>query len=131
MVNEMRASVTPLSELTAAETGAWAELYEHAIEPNPYFAPDFVRSAARGLGRDDVGLLVAGDWEACLPVVRERSWRRVPLPALSTWLHSYCLLGTPLAVSAAAARALVAGGRADRGAAFLALEWLGTGGPVA
>jgi CelD/BcsL family acetyltransferase involved in cellulose biosynthesis len=132
----MRASVTPLSDITPAELASWADLYARAAEPNPYFAPHFVLAAARGLGRSDVGLLVArsgSEWVGCLPIVRARTWRRVPLPSLTTWLHDYCLLGTPLLDGgdlAESAGALVAGARRDRHATFVALEWLGADGPV-
>jgi CelD/BcsL family acetyltransferase involved in cellulose biosynthesis len=67
-------------------------------------------------------------------VVRGRSWRRVPLPSLTTWRHSYCLLGTPLLAAGdlgAAAEALIASAKRDRAATFLALEWMGADGPVA
>src|SRR4051794_2257922 len=132
----MRATVISLNDLGPGDIGAWADLYARTAEPNPYFAPHFVLAAARGLDRTDVGLLVARtgrDWAGCLPVVRARTWRRVPLPSLTTWLHGYCLLGTPLLDGgglAAAAAALVHGARRDRHATFVALEWLGADGPV-
>ena len=132
----MRANVIPVNDLGPADISAWADLYARAAEPNPYFAPHFVLAAARGLARSDVGLLVARDghnWAGCLPVVRARTWRRVPLPSLTTWLHGYCLLGTPLLDGGdltASAAALVNGARRDRNATFVAFEWLGADGPV-
>lgn len=132
----MRATVTALNDLTPAEIGAWGDLYARAAEPNPYLAPHFVTAAARGMDRSDVGVLVARsgrDWVGCLPVVRARTWRRVPLPSLTTWLHGYCLLGTPLLDGAdltESASALVAGARRDRSATFVALEWLPADGAV-
>jgi CelD/BcsL family acetyltransferase involved in cellulose biosynthesis len=132
----MRADIVPLDDLAPADLAAWCELAARAQEPNPFHDPRFVVPAARG-AKADVGLLVArrgGEWAACVPVVRARTWRRVPLPCLAVWRHPNCLLGTPLLGEhdpLAAANALLDRAVAEPRSAFLALEWLGAGGPVA
>jgi CelD/BcsL family acetyltransferase involved in cellulose biosynthesis len=91
--------VLPVRALAPAELSAWRRLAAAAIEPNPFFEPDVVLPAAAGLGDRGVGLLVAraGErWLASLPVRRRARWNRLPLPALATWRHDYCFLGTPL-----------------------------------
>ena len=95
----MGASVLQLDNLTDSDIGAWRELSEAALEPNPFFDPDFVLPAAAELDSTGVGLLVArqgDDWTGCMPVVRQRGWRRVPTTGLVVWRHLYCFLGTPL-----------------------------------
>ncbi len=91
-----RSLLTPLSELGDADTRRWAELSDGALEPNPFFHPDFVLPAARMLGDDRVGLVVGEDWTSVLPMRAARRWRRLPLPGTLAWLHAQCFLGTPL-----------------------------------
>jgi CelD/BcsL family acetyltransferase involved in cellulose biosynthesis len=93
------ASLLPIDQLSDADLGAWRELSESAVEPNPFFDPDFVLPSVAELDSKGVGLLVAqhnGDWTACMPVRRMRGWRRVPATGLVCWKHLYCFLGTPL-----------------------------------
>ncbi len=141
----MDARVIPLAELTAAQTAAWAELSEHALEPNPFFEPSFVLSAARRLSpgvKPAIVLVSSGSKvTACLPVLFESRWRSAPLrcvttrPTLSAQLNRTGL-GTPLVDRECATDALGAlidvvrehGGR--DGASLLALEVFGPGGPV-
>ena len=94
-------------------------------------------AAARGLGAwDDVAIACAAtgpDWTACLPVRRHSRWRRLPLPCISTWRHSYCLLGTPLLAPDAVEEslpAIVEAMRRSSRVAFAALEWGPADGPV-
>ena len=91
----MSGRIVPLAELGERDLGAWRELADRALEPNPFFDPDFVLSAAVALGeRDEVALVQLGgkgEWTACLPVRRYARWHSVPLPCLATWRHSYCL----------------------------------------
>ena len=126
----------PLGELGDRDLEAWRELAERAVEPNPFFDPDFVLPAARGLGAwDEVAILCVADWAACLPVRRYSRWHRLPLPCIATWLHSYCLLGTPLLASERPPDELLPileEMRASVGQiSFSALEWIPAEGPVA
>jgi CelD/BcsL family acetyltransferase involved in cellulose biosynthesis len=109
----------------------WRDLAARALEPNPFMEADFVVPAARFLG-DEPRLLTVSDGEdlrACVAVVRVPRWRGVPWPALVTWRHDYCFLGSPLvdrvhSVDALRALIEVASPR------VLVLEWLRTGGAV-
>lgn len=133
----MTARLIPLSELTKGEIGAWRELSERAASPNPFFDPDYVLPAARGLGGfDRVGVVVVedgGEWAGCMPVRRYAHWHRLPLPCVGTWRHRYCLLGTPLLADQADEGVLTIAEsmREARGSAFAALEWLPAEGPIA
>jgi CelD/BcsL family acetyltransferase involved in cellulose biosynthesis len=131
------ARVVPLAELGERDLAAWRRLSDRAAEPNPFFDPDFVLPAARALGEwDEVALLLLADgeeWAACLPVRRYRRWHRLPLPCLATWLHSYCLLGTPLLAPGReeeALAAIVTAATAVAGA-FAGFEWISATGPIA
>ncbi|MEX2108319.1 MAG: GNAT family N-acetyltransferase [Solirubrobacterales bacterium] len=111
---------------------------QKAVEPNPFLDPDFVLPAARGLGEwEDVGIiriLAGNEWIACLPVCRYSRWHKLPLPSVATWLHRYCLLGTPLVAPGyelEAMEALVATLRQVEGAALASLEWTSAEGSLA
>jgi CelD/BcsL family acetyltransferase involved in cellulose biosynthesis len=129
------ASLLPIDELTDADVAAWRELAEAAVEPNPFFHPDFVMTVAAGLGISDVSVLSVRDgseWLACLPVERKRGWHRVPLGGLVTWNHLYCFLGTPLVRAGgldAALAELLQEGMGHAGG-FLGLDLLAVDGPV-
>jgi CelD/BcsL family acetyltransferase involved in cellulose biosynthesis len=128
------ASLLQLEDLTESDIGAWRDLSETAVEPNPFFDPDFVLPAAAELDPGSVGLLVASsgtDWTGCIPVVRRRAWRRVPAMGLVVWNHLYCFLGTPLLRADGAddgADELIGAGLGQ--GRFLGLDLLATDGPV-
>jgi CelD/BcsL family acetyltransferase involved in cellulose biosynthesis len=129
------AFLLPIDQLTDGDVAAWRELAEAAVEPNPFFHPDFALTVAQELGVSGVSVLVVregSDWLACLPVEHKRGWRRVPLRGLVTWNHLYCFLGTPLArddgLDAAMGELLEEGIR--HGGSFLGLDLLATDGPV-
>jgi CelD/BcsL family acetyltransferase involved in cellulose biosynthesis len=132
--------LVPLSALASCEVGRWRELADVALEPNPFFEPDYLLPLARGLGEfDEVALAVvaAGDsWIACMPVRRVDRWHRIPLPSLSMWRGRGflpALIGTPL-ISRARAHdatvALVGSVARNPGSFFTAFEWLVEDGPV-
>jgi CelD/BcsL family acetyltransferase involved in cellulose biosynthesis len=129
------ASLLPIDQLTDGDVVAWRELAENAVEPNPFFHPDFALTVAEELGASGVSVLTVRDgpdWLACLPVERRRGWRRVPLRGLVTWNHLYCFLGTPLARADGldgALSELLEEGILHAGA-FLGLDLLATDGPV-
>jgi CelD/BcsL family acetyltransferase involved in cellulose biosynthesis len=129
------ASLLSIDRLGESDLGAWRELSEIALEPNPFFDPDFVMPAVAELDSKGVGLLVAedeGNWTACMPVRRIRGWRRVPATGLVCWKHLYCFFGTPLVRPDRALeglRALLEEGL--RHGRFLGLDLVATDGPVA
>lgn len=95
----MRTELVPLREVDDLLRRQWQDLARSASEPNPFFEPEFVMNAAALPESPDVALLVVrddADALLILPVHRVRNYRRMPVPALSTWNHDYCLLGTPL-----------------------------------
>lgn len=132
----MRASILELDQLSDGDLERWRALAADAVEPNPFFEPEYVRPAAELIGGRRVGLLVAREadhWAACLPVHRPRRWHRMPLGCVATWEHRYCFLGTPLVhgerVESASA-ALVGELLDQRGASFAGLDVVAAEGPV-
>jgi hypothetical protein len=127
----------PLAEIGDPELGRWRRLADAAIEPNPFFEPEYLLAQARALGGlGDVALAVvteADAWTACMPVRRLRSWHRIPITSLSTWRGSEALpslVGTPLLSTPEAAPALIRGLVSTAGSSFAALEWLVADGPA-
>ena len=123
-----------LSALDAAAYGAWSRLADRAIEPNPYYRPEFVRTAA--MTGDEPILIVAADgddWIACLPVVRASRWRRMRLPVLAPWMPDHAFIATPLIdrERAADAAGSLASFVAGAGAAALILDPIDPDGPAA
>ncbi len=131
----LEARTIPLLELSPAELGRWRELAVAAVEPNPFFEPEFVVSVAPTVPSRHVGVLVVergGEWLAALPVRRASSWRRIPVPGTLSWKSSYTYLGVPLLhrewIDPAARTLLEA---SVHGRRYLGLELLGADGPVA
>jgi CelD/BcsL family acetyltransferase involved in cellulose biosynthesis len=119
-----------------ADVDAWRDLVAAAVEPNPFFDPDFALPAARGLGASTVQLLVVrdggGEWLGLLPVRRAGHWRRMPSAVTAAWSHPYCFVGTPLVRRGTEDQvlpALIAALR--RGTSLVARERLAADGPVA
>ena len=137
----MRAEPIAATELSSAELAQWRDLAARAVEPNPFFEPDYALPLARGLGQEEeLALLVVRDgerWLACLPVHTVERWHRIPLPSLATWRghELYGLLGTPLISPEhprdALAALLAALPGASPGARFAALDWVAGDGPLA
>jgi len=133
----MNARLVPLTEVDDTFRGQWRELARRALEPNPFFEPEIVLNAAALEGAPEVDLLVVGDavrLHLLAPVHRSRSYRRVPVPALTTWDHDYSLLGTPLLGPEAPQAALLTALellKRDRVAPWLVLEGMSADGPVA
>jgi CelD/BcsL family acetyltransferase involved in cellulose biosynthesis len=127
----------PIADVGDADLDRWRRLAAAAIEPNPFFEPEYVLAQARALGAfGDVTLAVVTDgdaWAACMPVRRLGSWHRIPIASQSTWRGSAALpslVGTPLVAAPDAARALVDSLVATHGSSFVALEWLVADGPM-
>jgi len=133
----MTARRIPLADIGEPELDRWRRLAAAAIEPNPFFEPEYVLAQARALDAlGDVVLAVVADgddWTACMPVRRLRSWHRIPITSVSTWRGSEALpslVGTPLLSAPEAAAPLVRGLVATPGSSFAALEWLVVDGPA-
>ena len=129
----------PLRELRPQDVAAWGDLALRAVEPNPFFEPEFVLPAARHLGGSDVGLLVVEgldrEWLACMPVIPRLKRGRITLPAITAWrAPPYGCLGTPLVaeptVELATERLIEHALHISR-VGIVALPWLGDEGPVA
>jgi CelD/BcsL family acetyltransferase involved in cellulose biosynthesis len=128
-----RMRLTPIEDLSDAQLGAWRDLAARAVEPNPFYEPEFVLPAARHLGARRVGLLTVergGELQGCLPV-RQRS--AGPLSALVAWHHPYTFLGTPLVDGSELATTVeqLFGAVRRRGPALLTIDPLGADGPIA
>lgn len=124
----MRADLVALRDVDDTFVRAWDVLAQAAIDPNPFHEPAFVLPAARYLdGGDQVSLLTVWDGDALalvLPVTRE-PWTRLRVPALRTWRHPYCFLGTPLVAGPDPALALqTVTEMAARQRGVLVLEWV-------
>jgi CelD/BcsL family acetyltransferase involved in cellulose biosynthesis len=124
----------PLNEVSPSDIERWRALAANAVDPNPFFEPDFVLAAARHLDEPGTSLLVVEGregWLACLPVQRSRMYRLVPV--LRTWNHIYCFLGTPLIDAGAvpeAAHALLEGAVRQAPGSRVALELVTEDGPA-
>src|SRR5688572_27018747 len=119
----MKVVLTPLKDVRAPDVAAWRELAAAPLEPNPFNEAEYLLPLERHLaGGAPVGMLrvVEGEsWRACMPVVKARSWHRLPIGALTAWAppeHHY--VPTPLIShegAQPAAGALVDGLRGQRG----------------
>jgi CelD/BcsL family acetyltransferase involved in cellulose biosynthesis len=135
----MNTSLIRIDDVREPELGRWRELAARALEPNPYFEPEFVLPAAQRLGEETAALLVVadgnGDWLGCLPVCFPARWKRLPIAAVAAWRHLYCFLGTPLLAPddlQETVAQLVEGALANaEPARILVLEWVRADGPVA
>jgi CelD/BcsL family acetyltransferase involved in cellulose biosynthesis len=133
----MNARRIPLADVGEPELDRWRRLAVAAIEPNPFYEPEYVLAQARALDAvGEVVLAVVADrdeWTACIPVRRIRSWHRIPIASVSTWRGSEALpslVGTPLLSAPEAATPLVRSLVATAGSSFAALEWLVSDGPA-
>ncbi|MHB8695751.1 MAG: GNAT family N-acetyltransferase [Solirubrobacteraceae bacterium] len=132
----MYAEIVEFAALTGRQRGAWSDLAGRACVPNPFSEPDFVEAAVRGLGERRVGLLTVtdqGSWQAAMPVLRVRRWRRVRGPLLVGWRHQYCYLTTPLLDRTdpqAVMATLLARGADEPGVLGMMLDWVDRSGPV-
>ncbi len=125
-----------LGTLDPDDLDAWRRLADRAIEPNPFFRPEFVLANVIERGAR-ARLLVLRDgsrWLACLPYRTMRPSARLPLPSLEALTDSYSFCGTPLIdrdAVALAAGAFVDVVLTERRAAVLALGMFSPDGPVA
>ncbi len=86
---------------------AWEDLIANAVEPNPFNEPPALLAALAHLP-DAKNVEVVCVWApnplpkqpailvGMFPLLREPSYKGLPLPTLRTWKHLYSYLGTPL-----------------------------------
>ncbi|MEP1881942.1 MAG: GNAT family N-acetyltransferase, partial [Roseibium sp.] len=78
---------------------AWRKLSTNALDPNPFFGPDFLIPFLENTGKSGVRLFVircgkTGDWLMAAPMGRRRLG--LVVSAASSWATEYGPLGTPL-----------------------------------
>jgi CelD/BcsL family acetyltransferase involved in cellulose biosynthesis len=130
------AAVIPLADVDEALVEGWRQLGQRALEPNVFADVDFVLPASRRLdSRRRAAIVVVRrntEVEFVLPVTRLRRFRHIPVPALATWIHPYCYLGTPLVSSSCTEEVWEEALRAMRPhAPWAVLEQLAADGPIA
>ena len=120
---------------------AWTALADAALEPNPFFRPDFLLPYLEGVDHGGHVQVIAvrtatGAFAALLPVRRARAGLLVP--AARGLAGAYGPLGTPLVdarlgreEAVAALTLLLAGVARTCGTGLVALPFLRTDGPVA
>ncbi|HET9614057.1 MAG TPA: GNAT family N-acetyltransferase [Candidatus Limnocylindrales bacterium] len=84
--------------MNADDVSAWSALADRALDPNPFFRPEFVIPNARERSVP-VELLVVRDgrvWLACLPVRRRSRLPQLPFRTIEALTDEYSFLGIPL-----------------------------------
>lgn len=91
--------VVAVRNLPAEDERAWSDLGARALEPNPFFEPDFVVPAALHQANGaQIRLLIVEDdgrFVACLPFLFTNRWK-LPYPLVSSNVRRMHSLGTPL-----------------------------------
>jgi hypothetical protein len=99
----MSARLVPLDDVDEALVERWRALSREVRDPNPFADADFVLPAGRRLHQEAVRAVLVvehgNQLRFVLPVNRVAGFRRIAIPAVATWLHSYSPLGTPLVAS--------------------------------
>ena len=144
----MQARTVAPSELTSTQIAAWSECAALALEPNPFFEPQWLVPALRYLEDPSPTKLVfvehKGAISACVPVV-EVTANQASLTAATTnhsglktmVARTAVSLGTPLVTAHGGQEALaclMAGVTAearDQSARLVIMEWMAYDGPVA
>lgn len=133
--DSLRGRVIRLEDVSLPAIEQWQSLARRAVEPNPFFEPEFALAASRHLDGSATSLLVVEDahrWHACMPIQSARL--RGVLPIRRSRSHPYCFLGTPLldgTTTYAAARALLKLAVSGRAREPVLLEDLADDGPAA
>jgi CelD/BcsL family acetyltransferase involved in cellulose biosynthesis len=128
----MNSDIVRISDLSERDLGAWAELAEKSVEPNPFVEPHFVLPATHAWGGDDVGLLRVTNgatWLAAVPVHNITSWHRVPGRCLAAWRHPYCYLSNPLIADDDLEAVTTLLQRGYRNTGCLVFDWVALDGP--
>jgi len=140
----METRLVSLRDLSAADEQAWRGLAERAVEPNPYFEPDFLRPACRhfeGYGQTRLVIAQEGpEFRAVLPIIGVEHPKVPPRPTAVTRGDPTAISGlsTPLVDGACVDRAIGAlldelhvGARRGGLPGIVALSRVGDDGPVA
>ena len=82
----------------AALAGAWQDLADHAVEPNPFYEPWMFLAALEAWPSPLKHVFIehGSSLVGFFPLERALLYRRVPLPHLRLWKYPHCYLGTPL-----------------------------------
>lgn len=91
----LRARLLRVVDLSPAQVADWRDLAARAVDPNPFFEPQWVVSAARHLGVriDLLAVMAGGDMVACMPLLGHE--RLGSALTIRTWAVP-SVLGTPL-----------------------------------
>ena len=140
----MQSRVVRVADLSARDEEAWRDLAARAVEPNPFYEPDFLRLNAEHFDAyRDTTLVIAcvGDtFKALLPIVGTDTPRIPPRRVATTKARPTAVrpLGTPLvdadgaeAALGAVVDALREGAGARRWPGIVVLDRLHADGPVA
>ncbi len=89
--------MTPMEAVE--EEGAWALLAEHAVEPNPFFRPEFLLSYLHHVESEPITIAAVrrrggGGLAGLMPLGRKSLGLAWTAPHV--WTHPYAPLGTPL-----------------------------------
>jgi CelD/BcsL family acetyltransferase involved in cellulose biosynthesis len=123
-------------DIDAAGRAAWSALADRAVEPNPFFRPEFALAnmAERGVPLELLVVRDGATWLACLPVRRRPPTSRLPVRTLDVMTDEYSFLGTLLLDRDhrdAAAEAFLDLVEEERRAAVVVLREWAPDGPVA
>ncbi len=138
---DVRAAFLSPAEAAGLET-EWRDLAAASLERNPFYSPWMLIPALRLLPSESVEIACVFDGEsggrrllALAPVVPVKTYGRLPLRHLQTWMHPHCFFAAPLirrGAEQAALRALFAVSESHAShPSFLRLRHLGADGPVA
>ncbi len=82
------------------DEAAWTDLSNNAAEPNPFFAPWFLKPALDHLNEGrEIWLATLSDGvhlHGILPLTIRQNYGRMPAAHVGNWAHYQCFLGTPL-----------------------------------
>jgi CelD/BcsL family acetyltransferase involved in cellulose biosynthesis len=120
-------------EAMAAIAPSWENMAAAAIEPNPFYEPWMLLPALELFGMPGGFRLITvwkGDrLDAVMPTERARGFKGLPLPALESWRHRHCLLGTPLVRAEGATETLAALIGSLRDVSLVGLKYIPSEGP--
>lgn len=132
--------IAGVDDLDALTLSDWFTLSDDCEQPNPYFAPWFLRPAMRWLDKEDaVRLLLIRDDQTgqligLLPVAAGKTYAKLPLKHFAVWKNNHLYNGTPLVRMGYALRAMRALvdwiGAGPDGIRFLRFDQLPADGPV-
>jgi len=81
----------------------WATLAQSALEKNVFFEPAILLPALKHFSPKEIFFLLIWSNEnskskliGFFPLIRQFSYRHIPVPYVSIWKHSHCFLTTPL-----------------------------------